>query len=343
MTDQPTALLSGVTGQCGSFLAELLLSKGYVVHGIIRRASTFNTSRIEHLLRPTQDTESRFHLHYGDLTDSSGIRAILEKVRPTEIFHMGAQSHVRVSFDQPEYTAEVNAVGTLKFLEATRDYQKRTGREVRFYNAGSSEMFGASPPPQNEQTPFRPCSPYGVSKIFAHYAVVNYRESYGMFAVNGILFNSESARRGETFVTRKITRAATRIAVGLQQHLFLGNLDAKRDWGYAPEYMEAVWLMLQQPAPDDFVIATGEIHTVQEFLEAAFSEVGLDWRAYVKIDPRYFRPAEVDALCGDSSKARAVLGWEPKTTFPELVKLMVAHDMKLAMGERLLKDSEYAP
>jgi GDPmannose 4,6-dehydratase len=335
------ALITGITGQDGSYLAEFLLDRGYEVHGVIRRASTFNTDRIDHLYRDPHDPGVRLRLHYGDLTDSSGLRALLERVQPDEVYNLGAQSHVRVSFDQPEYTADVVALGALRLLEAVRDYQGRTGRQVRFYQAGSSEMFGNAPPPQSEATPFRPRSPYGVAKVYAHLQTVNYREAYGLFAANGILFNHESERRHETFVTRKITRAATRIALGLQTTLYLGNLDARRDWGHAQDYVEAMWMILQHSQPDDFVIATGESRSVREFLDAAFALVGLDWRPHVAVDPRYFRPAEIDRLEGDASRARAVLGWRPRVTFEELVRRMVAHDMELARAERMLRDRGY--
>jgi GDPmannose 4,6-dehydratase len=335
----PRALITGVTGQDGSYLAEFLLAKGYEVHGIIRRASTFNTDRIEHLYRDPHDPEARLRLHYGDLTDSSGLRVLLERVQPDEIYNLGAQSHVRVSFDQPEYTADVVALGTLRLLEAVRDYQARTDRRVRFYQAGSSEMFGNAPPPQHERTPFHPRSPYGAAKAYAFWQTVNYREAYGLFAANGILFNHESERRHETFATRKITRAATRIALGLQTQVFLGNLDARRDWGYAPDYVEAMWMMLQPPEPDDFVIATGASHSVREFLMAVFDRLHLPWERHVVIDPRYFRPTEVDHLCGDASKARRVLGWQPRMSFADLVRIMIEHDMELARAERTLKDA----
>ena len=333
------ALITGITGQDGSYLAEFLLSKGYEVHGIVRRASTFNTGRIEHLYRDPHDPEARLRLHYGDLTDSSGLRVLLERIQPDEVYNLGAQSHVRISFDQPEYTADVVALGTLRLLEAIRDYQARTGRAVRFYQAGSSEMFGNAPPPQNERTPFHPRSPYGVAKVFAHWQTVNYREAYGLFAANGILFNHESERRGETFVTRKITRAATRISLGLQERFYLGNLDARRDWGYTGDYVEAMWLIVQRDAPDDFIIATGESHTVREFLAAVFGLLNLDWERHVAVDPRYFRPAEIDRLEGDASKARKILGWRPRVSFPELVRRMVDHDLELARAERTLQDA----
>jgi len=333
------ALITGITGQDGSYLAELLLDKGYEVHGIIRRASTFNTDRIDHLYKDPHDPDARLFLHYGDLTDGTGLRRILERVQPDEIYNLAAQSHVKVSFEQPEYTADVVATGTLRLLEALRDYMQISGREVRFYQAGSSEMFGAAPPPQSEKTPFYPRSPYAVAKVAAYWYAVNYREAYGMFIANGILFNHESPRRGETFVTRKITRAAGRIKLGLQKKLYLGNLDAKRDWGFAGDYVEAMWRMLQQPEPDDYVVATGESYSVREFLEEAFGLLDLDWRDYVEIDPRYFRPTEVDYLLGDPSKAKKKLGWEPKVSFKELVKMMVEHDLELARQEKTLKDA----
>jgi GDPmannose 4,6-dehydratase len=318
------ALITGITGQDGSYLAELLLSKNYQVHGIIRRASTFNTQRIDHLYQDPHVNGVRLFLHYGDLNDSVNLLKLLYEMRPDEIYHLGAQSHVRVSFDIPEYTAEITGIGTIRLLEAVR----AAGLRAKFYQASSSEMFGSSPPPQSETTPFHPRSPYAVAKVCAYWATVNYRESYNLFACNGILFNHESPRRGETFVTRKITRAVAYIKAGLQDKLYLGNLDARRDWGYAKEYVEAMWLMLQQPEPDDYVIATGEMHSVREFCQLAFQAVGLDWERYVAIDPRYFRPAEVDALCGDASKARRVLGWQPRTRFADLVKLMVEADVK---------------
>jgi len=333
------ALITGITGQDGSYLAELLLSKGHEVHGIIRRASTFNTDRIDHLYQDPHEEGVRLFLHYGDLTDGTSLRRILEHVQPDEIYNLGAQSHVAVSFEQPSYTADVDAMGTLRLFEAVRDSCANSGRAVRIYQACSSEMFGSTPPPQNEDTSFHPRSPYGVSKVAGYWYGVNYREAYGMFIANGILFNHESERRGETFVTRKITRAVGRIKHGLQDKLYLGNMDAKRDWGYAPDYVEAMWMMLQADEPEDFVIATGEAHSVREFVQAAFAEVGLDWEQYVKIDPRYFRPAEVDYLLGDASKAREKLGWEPTVSFDELVKRMVAHDMELALQEKTLTDA----
>jgi GDPmannose 4,6-dehydratase len=320
------ALITGITGQDGSYLADLLLGKDYQVHGIVRRASTFNTSRIDHLYADPHINGVRLFLHYGDLSDSVNLVKLLYDLKPDEIYHLGAQSHVRVSFDIPEYTADITAVGTIRILEAIRE----TGIRSRFYQASSSEMYGkAREVPQTEKTPFWPRSPYGVSKVFSYWATVNYRESYGLNASNGILFNHESPRRGETFVTRKISRAVAAIKYGLQHELFLGNLDAKRDWGYAPEYVDAMWHILQQDSGDDFVIATGEAHTVREFAEAAFAHVNLDWKKYVKHDPRYERPAEVDILTGDSSKAKKILGWEPKVRFHELVKIMVDADMTL--------------
>lgn len=333
------ALITGITGQDGSYLAELLLAKGYQVHGIIRRSSSFNTERIDHLYQDPHEPGSRLFLHYGDLTDGTALRRILERVQPDEVYNLAAQSHVKVSFEQPEYTADVVATGTLRLLEAVRDYVKLSGRQVRFYQAGSSEMFGASPPPQNERTPFYPRSPYAVAKVAAYWYAVNYREAYGLFVANGILFNHESERRGETFVTRKITRAAGRIKLGLQKKLYLGNLEAKRDWGYAPDYVEAMWLMLQQDEPDDYVIATGEAHSVREFLEKAFSILGLDPYEYLEIDPRYYRPTEVDYLLGDATKARHKLGWYPKVSFEELVRRMVYHDLELARREKTLLEA----
>ncbi len=319
------ALITGITGQDGSYLAELLLAKGYEVHGIIRRASTFNTERIDHLYKDPHLQDAQLFLHYGDITDSSNLVKLMYRIQPDEIYHLAAQSHVRVSFDIPEYTGDVTGLGTTRLLEAMRE----VGINTRFYQASSSEMFGkVQEVPQKETTPFYPRSPYGAAKVYAYWITVNYRESYGMYACNGILFNHESPRRGETFVTRKITRAVARIKKGLQKELFLGNLDAKRDWGYAKEYVEAMWLMLQQDKPDDYVIATGETHSVQEFLEAAFRYVDLDWRDYVKQDERYMRPAEVDLLIGDPSKARSKLGWEPRTSFEDLVKIMVDADME---------------
>ena len=320
------ALITGITGQDGSYLAELLLSKGYEVHGIIRRASTFNTSRLEHLYTDPHTREAVLKLHYGDLSDASALARLVGRITPDEIYNLAAQSHVRVSFDSPEYTTDITATGAVRLLEAIRE----TGIKPRFYQASSSEMFGkAREIPQRETTPFYPRSPYGCAKVYAYWITVNYRESYGLFACNGILFNHESPRRGETFVTRKITRAIAHIVTGLQDKLYLGNLDAKRDWGYAREYVEAMWLMLQQAKPDDYVVATGETHSVREFLEAAFAHAGLDWRKHVEIDSNYYRPTEVDLLVGDASKAKKQLGWEPKTKFNDLVKLMVDADLQM--------------
>ena len=327
------ALITGITGQDGSYLAELLLEKGYEVHGLIRRSSSFNTQRIDHLYADPHQKDARLFLHYGDLSDGTGLRNVLEKSRPDEVYNLGAQSHVRVSFDQPVYTVEVGGVGTMRLLEAIRD----TGLKTKFYQASSSEMYGnAAETPQSEKTSFHPRSPYGCAKVYSFWQTVNYREAYGMFCCNGILFNHESPRRGETFVTRKITRAAARIKEGLQNKLYLGNLDAKRDWGFAGDYVEAMWLMLQQDEPDDYVIATGEMHPVREFLELAFDRVKLDWEQYVEIDQRYCRPAEVDVLCGDASKARQILGWEPKVGFEDLAAMMVDADWQSAKEEKLL-------
>ena len=326
------ALITGITGQDGSYLAELLLEKGYEVHGIIRRASTFNTGRIDHLYQDPHIIDNRLFLHYGDIADSTNLVRIISKVQPDEVYNLAAQSHVRVSFDIPEYTGDVTALSTVRLLEAIRD----TGVETRFYQASSSEMFGrVVEVPQKETTPFYPRSPYGCAKLYAHWITVNYRESYDQFACSGILFNHESPRRGETFVTRKIARAAARIAAGLQDDIYLGNLDAKRDWGYAKEYVEAMWLMLQQDQPDDYVIATGETHSVREFLTVAFEHVGLDWEQYVKIDPRYYRPAEVDLLIGDPTKAENALGWKPKTTFRQLVEMMVDAEAEAMENPRI--------
>lgn len=324
------ALITGITGQDGSYLAELLLSKGYSVHGIIRRASTFNTSRIDHIYE-----NPNLKLHYGDLTDGGCISKLVMELQPDEIYNLGAMSHVRVSFDQPVYTVDVDALGTLRLLEAARELNKI--KQVRIYQASSSEMFGATPPPQNELTPFHPRSPYACAKVYSYYQSINYREAYNMFVSNGILFNHESERRGETFVTRKITRAATRIKTGLQHDLKLGNLDAKRDWGHAADYVEAMWLMLQHDKPDDFVIATGETHSVREFLDAVFAHLELNPQQYVQTDPRYFRASEVDALCGDPTKAKRLLGWEPKIKFKELVTRMTEHDLVVASKEVLAK------
>ena len=334
-----TALIFGITGQDGSFLAEFLLGKGYDVHGVIRRASTFNTDRIDAVYRDPHENRAALRLHYGDMSDGTGLRRVIAQVSPDEIYNLAAQSHVRVSFDQAEYTADVVGTGTLRALEAVRDHMKAGGKPVRFYQAGSSEMFGAAAPPQNEATPFYPRSPYAVSKVAAHWYAVNYREAYGLFVTNGILFNHESERRGETFVTRKITRALGRIKLGMQKKLYLGNLEAKRDWGYAGDYVEAMWMMLQAPQPADYVISTGESHSVREFLDLAGAYSGLDWTEHVATDPRYFRPSEVDHLRGDSSKARSELGWRPKMDFPELVRLMVEHDLDLAQQERTLAEA----
>jgi len=328
------ALITGVTGQDGSYLAEFLLKKGYEVHGIVRRSSSFATARIDHLRRGFDVPGEGLQLHYGDLGDGTGIRRIIEQVRPDEVYNLAAQSHVRISFDQPEYTADVVGLGALRLLEALRDHNKRHDRAARLYQAGSSEMFGkVVEVPQKETTPFHPRSPYACAKVYAHWQTVNYREAYDLFAVNGILFNHESPRRGENFVTRKITRSAGRIKIGLQNKLLLGNLEAKRDWGFAGDYVEAMWLMLQQERPDDYVIATGETHSVQEFLEVAFGCLELDWHKYVDTDERFFRPSEVDILRGDSSKARRSLHWEPKVKFPELVAMMVDADLELAKSE----------
>jgi GDPmannose 4,6-dehydratase len=325
------ALITGITGQDGSYLAELLLGKGYEVHGLVRRSSTFNRGRIDHLtLDPA--LAGRCQLHYGDLADGSSLRRVVELVSPDEVYNLAAQSHVRVSFDQPEYTADIVATGTLRLLEAVREHIERTGRAVRCYQAGSSEMFGAAPPPQSEATRFHPRSPYAVSKLAAHWHAVNHREAWGMFVANGILFNHESPRRGESFVTRKISLAVARIATGRQQTLALGNLDARRDWGFAGDYVDAMWRMLQHHTPDDYVVATGESHTVREFVEAAFGHANLDWRLHVTRDDKYLRPSEVDHLLGDASKARTALGWAPSVSFTELVQMMVEADLK-AVGE----------
>lgn len=317
------ALVTGVTGQDGSYLVDLLLGKGYEVHGVKRRSSSFNTDRVDHIYQDFHEAGTRFFLHYADLADPSSLVKILQEVRPEEVYNLGAQSHVKVSFEIPEYTADVVATGTLRLLEAIR----YTGVPSRYYQASSSEMFGSAPPPQSEATRFQPRSPYACAKVFGHNITVNYRESYGMHASSGILFNHESPRRGETFVTRKITRAVARIKRGLQDKLYLGNMDAKRDWGYAPDYVEAMWLMLQQDLPDDYVIGTGESHSVREFVERSFELVNLDWRQHVEVDSRYYRPAEVDHLKADVSKARKTLGWEPKVMFSELVRIMVAADL----------------
>jgi GDPmannose 4,6-dehydratase len=323
------AVISGVTGQDGSYLAELLLAKGYEVHGMIRRSSSFNTERLDPIYRDPHESGVRFFMHYADLSDSGSLVNLIRELEPDEIYHLGAQSHVQVSFQIPEYTADTTGMGTVRILEAIRS----SGVETRFYNAASSEMFGSAAPPQSEATPFHPRSPYGVAKVFSHWMTVNYREAHGMHASSGILFNHESPRRGETFVTRKITRAVARIKAGMQEKLYLGNLDAKRDWGYAPEYVEAMWLMLQQDAPDDYVIATGDTHTVKEFCELSFGRVGLDWEKYVEVDTRYYRPSEVDHLRGDATKAEKELGWKATTKFEDLVALMVDADVRLLEDE----------
>ncbi|MGI8654631.1 MAG: GDP-mannose 4,6-dehydratase [Pyrinomonadaceae bacterium] len=331
------ALITGITGQDGSFLTELLLEKGYDVYGVIRRASSFNTERIDHLYQDPHEQGTRLRLVYGDLNDSSSLNTILRQIEPDEIYNLGAQSHVRVSFDVPEYTGEVTGLGTVRILEAIRE----AGIRPKFYQASSSELYGkVMETPQTETTPFYPRSPYGCAKAYAYYITVNYRESYNMFACNGILFNHESERRGETFVSRKITRAATRIKLGLQDKLYLGNLDARRDWGYAKDYVEAMWLMMQTDEADDYVIATGETYSIRDFLDEAFGELELDWQKYVEIDPRYYRPTEVDLLLGDATKARHKLGWKPKVSFKELVRLMVANDLKLAEQEQAAHASQ---
>ena len=332
------ALITGITGQDGSYLAELLLSKGYEVHGLRRRSSTFGTERIEHLIF---GDDPPLHLHYGDLSDGNGLMRLLREIEPHEVYNLAAQSHVRVSFDQPTYTADVTAVGTLRLLEAIRDVQDDTGRQIRFYQASSSEMFGkVVETPQKETTPFYPRSPYGVAKVYSHWITINYRESYDLHASCGILFNHESPRRGETFVTRKITRAATRIKLGLQEKLYLGNLDAKRDWGFAGDYVEAMWLMLQQETPDDYVIATNELYSVRDFCEKTFGQLGLNYEDHVEIDPRYYRPAEVDLLLGDSTKAYEQLGWKPQTSFDQLVEMMVKKDLGVAQQELVVKQTQ---
>lgn len=331
------AFITGITGQDGSYLAELLLCKGYEVHGLIRRASTFNTDRIDHLYRDYHDPDARIYLYYGDLSVSGQLTDLLHAIRPDEIYHLGAQSHVRVSFDMPEYTGDVTGLGTLRLLEAIR----KTGMKTKFYQASSSEMFGAAPPPQNEITPFQPQSPYAAAKVYAYHMVKNYRSAYNIFACNGILFNHESPRRGETFVTRKITRAATQIKLGLKNTLFLGNMEAKRDWGFAADFVEAMWLMMQQDEPDDYVIATGETHSVREFVEIVFGKLGLDYKRHVSIDPKYFRPTEVDILLGDATKAKKKLGWTPKVTFEQLIDMMIEADMEMAKKEKTLKDAGY--
>jgi len=330
------ALITGITGQDGSYLCELLLEKGYEVHAIIRRSSSFNTGRIEHLYVDPHQPDARLFLHYGDLSDATNLRRLVEKVKPDEVYNLGAQSHVKVSFDEPEYTVDVDALGVLRLLEAIRDYRDRTGHNVKFYQASSSEMFGAAPPPQSEATPFHPRSPYACAKVYAYWQTVNYRESYDLFACNGVLFNHESERRGETFVTRKITRTATRIKLGLEKKLYLGNLEAKRDWGFAGDYVNAMWMMLQADKPDDYVVATGEAYSVRQFVDKTFQMLDMDPEQYVEIDPRYFRPAEVDFLQGDSTKIRTALGWKPEVSFEGLVERMVKHDLQLAEREKHL-------
>jgi GDPmannose 4,6-dehydratase len=332
------AFVTGITGQDGSYLAQLLLDKGYEVHGLIRRSSTFNTDRIDHLYRDSHEPDAKLFLHYGDLSVSGQLMDLLAAINPDEIYHLGAQSHVRVSFDMPEYTGDITGLGTLRILESIR----KTGIKTKFYQASSSEMFGAAPPPQSENTPFQPRSPYAAAKVYAYYVVQNYRDAYGMFATNGILFNHESPRRGETFVTRKITRAATQIKLGIRDKLYLGNLDAKRDWGFAGDFVDAMWLMLQQEKPDDYVIATGETHSVREFAERVFAKLDLDYARHVVIDPRYFRPTEVDVLLGDASKARKALNWQPKVTFDQLIDMMVVADLELAKKEKTLLDAGYS-
>ena len=331
------ALITGITGQDGSYLAELLLAKGYEVHGIIRRSSTFNTKRIDPIYKDPHNQGVRLLLHYGDLADGTNLRRVLEAAQPDEVYNLAAQSLVQVSFEQAEYTADIVGTGTLRLLECLRDHIRSSGKQVRFYQAGSSEMFGASPPPQDENTPFYPRSPYAVAKVAAYYFAKNYREAYNMFIANGILFNHESERRGETFVTRKITRAAARIKLGLQQKLYLGNLDAKRDWGHARDYVDAMWRMLQAEQPDDYVVATGEAHSVREFVEAAFGYLGLDWQQHVEVDPRYLRPTEVNHLLGNPQKAMRLLSWKPRVTFAELVRVMVDHDLEAARQEQTLR------
>jgi len=331
------ALITGITGQDGSYLAELLLDKGYEVHGLRRRSSSFNTDRIDHLFKDFHDPEARLFLHYGDLSVSGQLTDLLHSIQPDEVYNLGAQSHVKISFELPEYTGDITGLGTLRLLEAIRNL----GINTKFYQASSSELFGSSPPPQNEHTQFSPRSPYAAAKAYAYYICKNYRDSYKMFICNGILFNHESPRRGEIFVTRKITRAATRIKLGLQDKLYLGNLDAKRDWGYAGDYVEAMWLMLQQDKPDDYVVATGETHSVKEFVERVFDKLGLDYKKYVEVDSRYFRPSEVDILLGDSTKARKTLGWNPRVNFDQLINMMVSADMNAAQKEKVLCDAGY--
>lgn len=329
------AVITGITGQDGSYLTELLLEKGYEVHGIIRRSSSFNTGRLDHLYQDPHEKGAHLFLHYGDLLEDASLRRLLVEIKPDEVYHLAAQSHVRISFDMPVYTTDTVALGTIRLLEAVRSL----GPDVRFYHAASSEMFGSTAPPQNEQSPFHPRSPYACAKVCAYHQVENYREAYGMFAVNGILFNHESPRRGETFVTRKVTRAATRIKLGLQDKLFMGNLDARRDWGFAGDYVRAMWMILQREKPDTFLIATGEAHSVRDLCELAFRLVDLDYREYVDVDPRYFRPSEVEHLCGDATKAREQLGWRPEVDFHGLVKMMIDADMRLAEREQVLREA----
>ncbi|MCC7389064.1 MAG: GDP-mannose 4,6-dehydratase [Phycisphaerales bacterium] len=343
MAENKKALITGITGQDGSYLTEFLLGKGYEVHGIIRRASTFNTDRIDHIYTDPHFSGTSLFLHYGDLCDANNLAKLLDEIAPDEVYNLGAQSHVRVSFDMPIYTAETVGMGAFKLLEAVRDFEKKTGKKVRYYQASSSEQFGkVVETPQRETTPFYPRSPYAVAKMAAHWATVNYRESYGMHASCGILFNHESPRRGETFVTRKITRAVGRIKMGLQDKVFLGNLDSKRDWGFAGDYVKMMWMMLQQDEPDDYVIATGETWSVRQFAEKAFAHAGLDWERHVAFDPRYLRPAEVELLLGDPSKAERKLGWRPETSFDTLVAMMVEHDMELAAQQKTLRDAGHA-
>ncbi len=334
---QKVALITGITGQDGSYLVELLLDKGYAVHGIIRRASSFNTQRINHIYKDPHIPDARMFLHYGDLSDGTSLSRVIESICPDEVYNLGAQSHVKVSFDEPVYTVDIDALGVMRLLEAIRDFRERSGKEVRFYQAGSSEMYGkVAETPQTETTPFHPRSPYACAKLYAHWQTVNYREAYGLFASNGILFNHESPRRGETFVTRKITRAATRIKLGLKKKLYLGNLDAKRDWGFAGDYVEAMWRMLQHDEPGDFVVATGKSYSVREFVEKVFSQLELDWEKFVEIDERYFRPAEVEMLQGDATRARDELGWTPKVDLDGLVEMMVEGDLEMAHREKTL-------
>ena len=339
ISPMPTALITGITGQDGSYLAEFLLEKGYDVHGIIRRASTFNTDRIDHIFKDIHEKDANLRLHYGDLLDSSNLKKILTEVEPDEVYNLGAQSHVRVSFDMPVFTVDTVAMGSLRLLEAIRDVNPEG---IRYYQAGSSEMFGSAGAPQSETTPFEPRSPYACAKVFAHYQTINHREAYGMFATNGILFNHESPRRGETFVTRKVTRAATRIKLGLQDKLYLGNLDARRDWGFAGDYVKAMWMMLQEDAPDDYVIATGSDYSVRDWVEGVFKKLDLDTEEYIEFDPRYLRPSEVDQLRGDCSKARDKLGWVPEVDFDGLMDMMIEGDMRIAEREKVLHDAGHA-